>query len=95
MNWTQLVLPVSIVLLIFIAIGFFLLQVVSYIGMRKRRQHYMDLHKKLRPGLEVMLTDGVYGKLTSVQEDVVRIQVAKDTVLKVDRASIAAIIEHE
>ncbi|MDO5716001.1 MAG: preprotein translocase subunit YajC [Tissierellia bacterium] len=87
------ILNTSIVFLLFIAIGFIILQIVNYRAVKKQKEYFAQLHQALKPGVEVMLTDGVYGVLTLVRDDYVMLKVAKGVELKVSRYSIKEIIK--
>lgn len=89
----EYVLNTSFVLLIFIAIAFLILQLVNRKTVKQQREHFEDLHRRLKPGVEVMLTDGVYGRLTQVKKDFVRMEIAKGVEIKVSRYSIKEIIK--
>lgn len=82
----------SIVILAFIAIGFIILQIVNTKNLKKSKEYFSDLHTSLKPGQEIMLTDGIYGKLTRVAEDYVMVEIAKNTEIKVSRYSIKEIV---
>lgn len=83
----------SLVLLAFIAIFVFISQLLNHKGIKKRKKYLESLHKALKPGKEVMLTDGIYGKIVSLKEDYAIISIAKDVEIKVSRYSISEIIK--
>lgn len=82
----------SLVLLIFIAIFVLISQILSHRNLKKKKKYFESLHKNLKPGKEVMLTDGIYGKIVSLKEDYAIIRIAKDVEIKVSRYSISEIL---
>ncbi len=86
------ILAASIVILAFIAIGLIILQIVNAKNLKKSKEYFSELHTSLKPGVEVMLTGGIYGTLTRVKEDYVMVEIAKNTEIKVSRYSIKEIL---
>ena len=82
----------SLVLLAFIAIFGVISQILSHRSLKKKKEYFEKLHKDLKPGKEVMLTGGIYGKIVSLKEDTAIINVAKDVNIKVSRYSISEIV---
>lgn len=82
----------SLVLLAFIAIFGVISQILSHRNLKKKKEYFEKLHKDLKPGKEVMLTGGIYGKIVSLKKDTAIINVAKDVNIKVSRYSISEIV---
>lgn len=83
----------SLVVLAMLAIFLLITQIISYKNVKKQKKHFTDLHQALKPGKEVMLTGGIYGKIKSVKEHYVMLEISKDVIIKVSRYSISEIIE--
>lgn len=64
---------------------------ISGKNMRKKRAEMKDIHSKLRVGSLVMFAGGVYGRVVSLDKETARIEVARDTVIKVSRYAIQSI----
>ena len=60
---------------------------------RKRQQQARRTLNTLVPGAEVLTAGGLYGTVREVDEDDVRIEIAPDTVVRLARGAIAAVIE--
>ena len=73
---------------IFIAIFYFLL---VRPGQKQRRAH-QDLVSSIQKGHEVMTAGGIFGKVVSVKEDYVVVEIAKKTEIRVSRNSIARVL---
>lgn len=83
---------VSLVLLGFIFIFVLIMQIVSAKNMKKSRKRMEDLQNKLKPGANVMLIGGVYGKLVKLNNDTAIINVANNVDIKVDRSAIQEVV---
>lgn len=82
----------SLVLLAFVSIFILISQIISHKNLNKKKKYFEDLHKNLKPGKKIMLTDGIYGEVISLKEDYVIVSIAKDVEIKVSRYSISEIL---
>lgn len=89
------VLASSLVVLAFIAILGSILGITNYRGMKKKRQHFEDLHKRLSNGQKVMLNSGIYGKISNVNEETVDMEVKSGAVFTVSRYAISEIVSDD
>ena len=60
---------------------------------QKRQKATAQLQASLQPGQRVMLSSGVFGTVTSLQDDRLRIAVADGVELEVVRAAVASVDE--
>lgn len=83
--------PVTIVILLLLVV----LIVFMFRNRRKRANEQAELQKKMQPGVELMLTFGLYGTLVSVDDDenVAEVEIAPGTVIKVHRQTLGRIVE--
>ena len=58
---------------------------------QKRQKATAQLQASLQPGQRVMLTSGVFGTVSSLQDDRLRIAVADGVELEVVRAAVASV----
>lgn len=86
------ILAASIVLLVFIGIGMLILQIINYRSLKKSKEHFSNLHTSLKPGVKVMTTGGIYGKVLRADEEIIDLEIAKGIVIQVSRYSIKDII---
>jgi preprotein translocase subunit YajC len=56
---------------------------------RRRSQQQAALWEGLETGAEVVTTGGIYGRITALDDESVQLEVAPDTVLRVDRRAVA------
>lgn len=87
------VLTSSVALIILLAIILLIYYVINYRGLKKRKEHFSDLHQNLKIGQKVVLGNGIYGRLTSVNGDTVDLKVKSGAVMEISRYSISKIIE--
>ncbi|WP_151409473.1 preprotein translocase subunit YajC [Anaerococcus sp. Marseille-P9784] len=88
------VLQISIIFMIFIGLFLVTMQIVSARNLKKTKEKIKVLQEALKPGVEVMLLGGIYGKLVKLNKDTALIEIADNTEIKVDRSSIQAIVKN-
>lgn len=86
---------VSLILAINAAILFAIYMLISFLRLKKRKQPFEELHQKLSVGNQVLLTSGLYGKVTDIKNDVVMVEVAPKIVVKASRFAIQTIVEEK
>ena len=85
----------SFFFLIIIA-AFVLLWLIVVRPQRKKQNQQKRMLSDLRVGDDVLTAGGVYGRVTVVDEDEVRVEIAPQTEVRVARRAIAAILtEHD
>lgn len=57
---------------------------------KKRKQH-IEMLNTVSIGEEVLLTSGIYGIVTKRDENILKVEIAKDTVIKVSKDAISDI----
>lgn len=72
-----------------------LMLVFLFLSSRKRKKGYQDLMASLQVGSEVMLTSGIFGKITAIDGDHITVEIAPKTGIKVLRGAIAKVIPAE
>lgn len=86
------ILASSIVFIAFMVIIFLIIYIMNSVTLKKTRKHFKDLQDGLKPGREVMLNNGIYGKLVLVKEKYVEVEIARGVTVKADRFSIKEIL---
>lgn len=59
---------------------------------RARQRDFQSTQQALEVGGRVMLASGIFGELVSVDDDVVGLRVAPDTVITVKRQAVATVV---
>jgi len=62
---------------------------------RARQRATLELQQQLAPGLEVLTASGIYGRVTSVEDDVVSLEVAPGTSVRFAKGAVARVITHD
>ena len=62
---------------------------------RKRSQLQMVMQDHLGKGDEIITAGGMHGTVVSIEDDVLEIEIAKDTVARLDRRAVAAVVSQE
>ena len=88
------VLQISIIFMTFIGLFLVTMEIVSARNLKKTKEKIKVLQEALKPGVEVMLLGGIYGKLVKLNKDTALIEIADNTEIKVDRSSIQAIVKN-
>jgi preprotein translocase subunit YajC len=61
---------------------------------RRRQQDLASTQASLGLGAEVMLGSGIYGRVASLDEETLQIEVAPGTVLKVARQAVVRVVDN-
>ena len=59
---------------------------------RRRAREVNDIQAALSPGDEVMLTSGIFGRVSSVAEEKVDLEIAPGTVISVHRGAVGKVV---
>jgi preprotein translocase subunit YajC len=83
--------PITAVMLVLLVVLVFFI----FRNNRKRRRDQAELQTKMVPGVELMLTFGIYGTLVSIneEENVAEVEIAPGTVIKVHRQTLGRVVE--
>lgn len=74
-------------LLIFMVFYFLILRPQS-----KKRQEHEDLVKSVKKGQEILTYSGMYGKVMTIAEETLEIEIAPKVSIKIDKSSIQQVI---
>jgi len=83
---------VELVFPVLLLVGFYLLVIRPA---RNRQRAALELQQRLAPGLEVMTTSGMYGRVVAVEEDAVALEVSPGVTVRLVKAAIGKIITDE
>jgi preprotein translocase subunit YajC len=82
--------------LIVIVALFVLLYLLILRPQRRRTTDQLQMQDTLQVGDEVITAGGIRGEVRQLDEDVLKVEIAPDIVVRVDRRAIAAVVsEHE
>jgi preprotein translocase subunit YajC len=81
--------------LIIIVVLFALMWALLIRPQRKRSQLQMVMQDHLGKGDEIITAGGMHGTVVSIEDDVLELEIAKDTVVRLDRRAVAAVVSQE
>jgi preprotein translocase subunit YajC len=84
---------VNLVILVLLVLVFMWFVIVR--PQRRRQAEQEDLFATLRVGDEIVTAGGVYGTIRALRDDVVEVEIAPGTIVRVARRAVAGRIEPE
>jgi preprotein translocase subunit YajC len=82
----------AIVPFVLIALLFYFLMIRPQ---RRRQQSLAATQSSLVPGAEVMLTSGIFGRVASLEDETVHLELSPGTVVKVSRQAVVRMVEED
>ncbi len=86
---------VSMIIAIDLVILVIIYMIVSFLRLRKSKRPFEELHTKLDVGNSVLLANGFYGKVISLDKDIALVEIAPKVTVKVSRFAIQSIVEEK
>ena len=77
-----------IIVVLFAAMWLFLIR-----PQRRRQVEQARLQDSIAAGDEILTAGGVYGTVRVIEEDVVQVEIAPGTVIKLDRRAVATVVQ--
>lgn len=59
---------------------------------RRRSEQQLQMQDTLRKGDEIITAGGLHGTVVSIEDDVLEVEIAKNTVARLDRRAVAAVV---
>lgn len=82
-GWQQLVMPFAFMLALLALFWFVVVRPTQV-----RQKKHQNLVQSLMPGDEIISVGGIYGKVRKISDNHVEVEIAQDTVVKLDRRAI-------
>jgi preprotein translocase subunit YajC len=60
---------------------------------RRRQLEQAQMQDKLEPGAEILTAGGIHGTVREIEDEIVRVEIAPDIVVRIDRRAVAAVAE--
>jgi preprotein translocase subunit YajC len=60
---------------------------------RRRQVEQSRMQDTLEPGVEVLTAGGIHGTVESIEDDIVHVEIAPGTVVRLDRRAIASVAQ--
>jgi preprotein translocase subunit YajC len=80
---------------IVIVVLFFLMWLLLIRPQRRRSQQQLVMQDALRKGEEIITAGGLHGTVVSIEDEVLEIEIAKGTIVRLDRRAVAAVASPE
>ena len=61
----------------------------------RRQKELVRMQTALSTGDEVMLTSGIFGRLTSIEDDHLTVEIADGVAVKIARGAVAQVVQQE
>jgi preprotein translocase subunit YajC len=62
---------------------------------RRRQQALVSTQSALVPGAEVMLTSGIYGRVASLNDETIQLELTPGTQIKVARQAVVRVVDEQ
>ena len=62
---------------------------------RRRTQSQMTMQDQLRAGDEIITAGGLHATVRSIEDDVLEIEIAPNTIARLDRRAVAAVVSEQ
>lgn len=82
--------PVSLILVVYIIIGVVLYYLYIMRKLNKKKEAYVKVHETLKVGSNVILLNGIYGKVVRIYDEYCDVELNPNNVIKVSRFAISA-----
>lgn len=86
----SLIAPVSLILVVYIICGVLLYYFYIMRKLNKRKNAYVKVHQNLKVGSEVVLLNGIYGKVVRIYDEFCDVELNPNNVIKVSRFAISS-----
>ena len=90
MNWEVILWACGTVAVLLI-LAMLVLSILSARNMRRSREHMAQLQSDITVGASILFGGGIYGKIVKIKDDVIDVEVGKDTVIQISRYAIQSV----
>ena len=92
MNNVTVIIWTCITVAVLLGICALVLLFISSRNMKKNREAMRDLQGAIKVGARILFAGGIYGKIVRIKNDVIDVEVNKNTVIQISRYSIQNVI---
>ncbi len=90
MNWEVILWACGTVAVLLI-LAMLVLSILSARNMRRSRERMAQLQSDIKVGASILFGGGIYGKIVKIKDDVIDVEVGKDTVIQISRYAIQSV----
>lgn len=90
MNW-EVILWSSITFGFFVCTAGLIISIISAKNIRQRKKGLKGVHISLNVGSKVLFAGGLRGKVVTIKEDIIKVEISKGVIVEASRYSIQSI----
>ena len=76
---------------VLLILAMLVLSILSARNMRRSRERMAQLQSDIKVGASILFGGGIYGKIVKIKDDVIDVEVGKDTVIQISRYAIQSV----
>ena len=88
----QIIIWSCISIAVLIGIGAIILWSISAKNMRAQRQRMLKLQEDIKVGAQILCANGIYGKITAIQDDKLYVEIASHCIITISRYAVQEVI---
>ena len=92
MNQVTVIIWSCVTVGVLIGICAIVLAIISAKNMKKNRESMRNLQEGTKVGARILFAGGIFGKIVRIKNDVIDVEISKNTVIQISRYSIQDVI---
>ena len=92
MNQVTVIIWSCVTVGVLIGICAIVLAIISAKNMKKNRESMRNLQEGVKVGARILFAGGIFGKIVRIKNDVIDVEISKNTVIQISRYSIQDVI---
>ena len=92
MNQVTVIIWSCVTVGVLIGICAIVLAIISAKNMKKNRESMRNLQEGIKVGARILFAGGIFGKIVRIKNDVIYVEISKNTVIQISRYSIQDVI---
>lgn len=92
MNW-EVIGWTCITMAVVMGVIAIILNLISARGMKQKRKSVGEIHTEMKIGSRIMFAGGIYGTVTGMDEETLRVEVAPKTIITISRYAVQALVK--
>ena len=92
MNQVTVIIWSCVTVGVLIGICAIVLAIISAKNMKKNRESMRNLQEGIKGGARILFAGGIFGKIVRIKNDVIDVEISKNTVIQISRYSIQDVI---
>lgn len=92
MNW-EVIGWTCITMAVVMGVIAIILNLISARSMKQKRKAVGEIHTEMKIGSRIMFAGGIYGTVTGMDEETLRVEVAPKTIITISRYAVQALVK--